>query len=477
MPSAPDPRQPNRTRQPSSRPAQPGQRPAQPTQRAAQSAARPVQFSSRSAQPVQRTGQQPSARSVRIRFLTRLSSPLLVRLSLQAVLALSIRHLLSERRPPNRIRITLAARMALLRRPARATTRMLVAVPKKKSSPVPMIVGVVVAVIALATIAFFVVPAVKGFFTGEDTKVAAGQQVTVTIPDGASGDTIASILSENHIVENPKDYYAAVKKLNADMSLKPGTYSFTTLMDATKVVQQLMEGPNAGSNALTIPEGLTVDQVADRVAQAYDSISKEDFLNQAKASNYVDDYSFLKGAANDSLEGFLFPKTYSLGDSPTADDLIRAMLDQFKTEYKSLDFASCEAKIKERYGVEMSDYDIVNLASIVEREGLNADQRAHVASVFYNRLAGKLDGLRYLNSDATMMYVTGGEVTADDLQSDSPYNTYKHEGLPPTPICSPSLEALKATLEPTDSDDLYFYITQDEEYFSQTYEEHQQSWN
>lgn len=124
-----------------------------------------------------------------------------------------------------------------------------------------MIIGVVVAVLALAAIAFFVVPAVKGFFAGEDTKVTAGQQVTVTIPDGASGDTIASILSENHIVENPKDYYAAVKKLNADMSLKPGTYSFTTLMDATKVVQQLMEGPNAGSNALTIPEGLTVDQV------------------------------------------------------------------------------------------------------------------------------------------------------------------------------------------------------------------------
>ena len=340
-----------------------------------------------------------------------------------------------------------------------------------------MIIGAVVAVIVLAAIAFFAVPAVKGLLGGEDANVTAGQQVTVTIPEGASGDTIASILSENHIVENPKDYYAAVKKLNADMSLKPGTYSFTTLMDATKVVQQLMEGPNAGSDALTIPEGLTVDQVADRVAQAYDSISKEDFLNQAKASNYVNDYPFLKGTANDSLEGFLFPKTYSLGKKPSADDVIRAMLDQFNSEYKSLDFAGCEAKIKERYGVVMSDYDIINLASIVEREGLNAEQRAHVASVFYNRLAGKLDGLRYLNSDATMMYVTGGEVTADDLQSDSPYNTYKHEGLPPTPICSPSLEALKATLEPTDSDDLYFYITQDEEYFSQTYEEHQQSWN
>ena len=185
-----------------------------------------------------------------------------------------------------------------------------------------MIIGGVVAVLALVAIVFFVVPAVKGFFGGEGAKVAAGQQVTITIPDGASGDSIASILSENHIVEDPKDYYAAVKKLNADMSLKPGTYSFNTLMDATKVVQQLMEGPNAGSDALTIPEGLTVDQVADRVAKAYDSISKEDFLNQAKASNYVNDYAFLKDAANDSLEGFLFPKTYAVADDADAADVL-----------------------------------------------------------------------------------------------------------------------------------------------------------
>ncbi len=451
MPSASDPRQQSRQGQSVPRPAQPGQRPAQPTQR--------------SAQPTRRTAQQPAARPAQpaggSRFKQQAPAQ---RTQGQAPQSRSHAH-----HAHGSHGVAPATRSSYNTRARRGA--------QKKSSPVPMIIGGVVAVLALVAIVFFVVPAVKGFFAGEDAKVTAGQQVTITIPDGASGDSIASILSENHIVENPKDYYAAVKKLNADMSLKPGTYSFTTLMDATKVVQQLMEGPNAGSDALTIPEGLTVDQVADRVAKAYDSISKEDFLNQAKASNYVKDYSFLEGAANDSLEGFLFPKTYSLGKKPSADDVIRAMLDQFNTEYKSLDFAGCEAKIKERYGVEMSDYDIINLASIVEREGLNAEQRAHVASVFYNRLAGKLDGLCYLNSDATMMYVTGGEVTADDLQSDSPYNTYKHEGLPPTPICSPSLEALKATLEPTDSDDLYFYITQDEEYFSQTYEEHQQSWN
>lgn len=466
MSSASDPRQPNRTRQPASRPVPSGQRPVQLTPRAAQPVARPAQPSSR---PAQRPGQQPASRPVQQSAARAAQSAGGARFKQQAPTQRAQAPQSHAHHAHGTHGVAPAAPSSYNTHARRGA--------QKKSSPVPMIIGTVVAVVVLAVIAFFAVPAVKGLLGGEDASVTAGQQVTVTIPDGASGDTIASILSENHIVENPKDYYAAVKKLNADMSLQPGKYSFTTLMDATKVVQQLIEGPNAGSDALTVPEGLTVDQVADRVAQAYGSISKNDFLNQAKASNYVNDYPFLKGAANDSLEGFLFPKTYSLGKKPSADDVIRAMLDQFNTEYKSLDFAGCEAKIKERYGVGMSDYDIINLASIVEREGLNADQRAHVASVFYNRLAGKLDGLRYLNSDATMMYVTGGEVTAADLQSDSPYNTYKHEGLPPTPICSPSLEALKATLEPTDSDDLYFYITQDEEYFSQTYEEHQQSWN
>ena len=466
MSSASDPRQPNRTRQPASRPVPSGQRPVQLTPRAAQPVARPAQPSSR---PAQRPGQQPASRPAQQSAARAAQSAGGARFKQQAPTQRAQAPQSHAHHAHGTHGVAPAAPSSYNTHARRGA--------QKKSSPVPMIIGTVVAVVVLAVVAVFAVPAVKGLLGGEDASVTAGQQVTVTIPDGASGDTIASILSENHIVENPKDYYAAVKKLNADMSLQPGTYSFTTLMDATKVVQQLIEGPNAGSDALTVPEGLTVDQVADRVAQAYGSISKDDFLNQAKASNYVNDYPFLKGAANDSLEGFLFPKTYSLGKKPSADDVIRAMLDQFNTEYKSLDFAGCEAKIKERYGVGMSDYDIINLASIVEREGLNAEQRAHVASVFYNRLAGKLDGLRYLNSDATMMYVTGGEVTAADLQSDSPYNTYKHEGLPPTPICSPSLEALKATLEPTDSDDLYFYITQDEEYFSQTYEEHQQSWN
>ena len=163
----------------------------------------------------------------------------------------------------------LMARTALLRPRARAITRALAVVPKRKL-PGAYDYRWRRRRACACRDRFLCRASCQGLFAGEDAKVTAGQQVTIAIPDGASGDSIASILSENHIVENPKDYYAAVKKLNADMSLKPGTYSFTTLMDATKVVQQLMEGPNAGSDALTIPEGLTVDQIADRVAKAYD---------------------------------------------------------------------------------------------------------------------------------------------------------------------------------------------------------------
>lgn len=347
---------------------------------------------------------------------------------------------------------------------------------RKKGSPFPVIIGVLVAIAVVAGAAIFIFPRLFG---ESEQAVEAGQQVAITIPDGASGDAIASILSENHIIEEPSEYFAAVKKLNAEMSLKPGEYQFETLQDPVDVVKQLVEGPNARGAKLIVPEGRTVEQMAQLVEETY-GISSDDFLAQAKASAYVADYPFLSEAADDSLEGFLYPKTYTFTGTPTADRVIRAMLDQYQTDVvDALDFSASRVAINEGYGLDLSDYDLLTLASVVEREGLNAEQRAHVASVFLNRLSGKGDfaGRPYLQSDATLMYVTGGAVTAEDIQNiDSPYNTYKNTGLPPTPICAPSLEAIEAALNPAESNDLYFYITQDEEYFSENYDEHMQSW-
>lgn len=348
--------------------------------------------------------------------------------------------------------------------------------PPKKGSPVPVVIGVLIAIAVVAGAALFLFPRIFG---GDSANIEAGQQVSITIPEGSSGDAIATILVDNHIIADSGEYYAAVKKLNAEMSLKPGDYQFETLQDPLSVVKQLVAGPNLEGVKLTVPEGKTVEQTAQLVEDAY-GISADEFISQAKASAYAGDYPFLADAGNDSLEGFLYPKTYTFAGTPTADEVIRAMLDQYQLDvFDAFDFDAGRAAISATYGIELSDYELLTLASIVEREGLNADQRAHVASVFLNRLAGKGDfaGRPYLQSDATLMYETGGAVTAEDIQGiDSPYNSYQNAGLPPTPICSPSSEAILATLEPTDSDDLYFYITQDEEYFSQTYDEHMQSW-
>lgn len=337
----------------------------------------------------------------------------------------------------------------------------------------PVILALVAAIALVAAFLLLVLPAVTGLFSSgtDESQVEAGVEVQVNIPTGASGDQIASILSDANVIPNPKDYYAAVKAQNADTLLKPGDYQFTTLMDPDDVVTQLVAGPNVQGVTLTVAEGLTVAQTAQRVEEVY-GIPADEFVAQAKASNYVADYPFLEGAANDSLEGFLYPKTYSFAGTPTSDDIIRAMLDQYDTEVaSSLDFEGARSAIRERYGIEMTDYDFLIMASIIEREGLNDDQRYKVSSTFYNRLEAGMA----LQSDATMMYVTGGAVTADDLDQDSPYNTYLNRGLPPTPICAPSLNSIEAALAPVDTNYLYFFITSDDEWFSETYDDHLQA--
>lgn len=317
---------------------------------------------------------------------------------------------------------------------------------QQRRSKAPAIAAIVAVLVVAAIAYFFVVPAVKSIFAPQQEQtVPAGQDVTITIPEGASGDDIASILSKNHIVENPKDYYAAVAKEGAEMSLKPGDYALKTGMNAVDVVKQLVAGPNAGA-VLTIQEGLTLEQTAERIEAVY-GISKDEFLAQAKASKYVDDYPFLEDAYNDSLEGYLYPKTYTFTDTPTADDIIRKLLDQFVSETASLNL--------DKGANGLSAQQIVTMASLIERETAVDSERPTIASVIYNRLDADMP----LQIDAAIVYARGGgnqAVTYSDLQIDSPYNVYKNYGLTPGPICSPSISSIKAALNPDKTDYLYY---------------------
>lgn len=313
-------------------------------------------------------------------------------------------------------------------------------------SPVAVVAAVVAVIAAVAGVLLFVVPAVSSLISPSSSSVPAGQEVQVTIPEGASGDVIASRLAEAHVIDDPKKYYAAVEKLDAAMSLKPGDYILYTGMDPQDVVRQLVEGPNVEGVKLVVQEGLTVQQTAANVEATY-GIPADEFLAQAKASNYVADYPFLDGAYDDSLEGYLYPKTYSLGDNPTVDDIIRALLNQFMAETADIDYSATYNGL--------TFQQIMSMASLIERETAVPDERPLVASVIYNRLEADMP----LQIDAAIVYARGGGsqgVTYADLEIDSPYNVYKNKGLTPGPICSPSISSIKAAIQPADTDYLYY---------------------
>lgn len=334
-----------------------------------------------------------------------------------------------------------------------------------KRSKLPLIIGIVLAVVIVAAALFF--SGVLSSCSAQET-VAEGTQVEVTVPEGSSTKDVAQILYDAKLIGTTGDFTGAVDRANASTSLKPGTYQFTGGTSADDIVAQMEQGPQ--TDTVTVPEGSTVAQTAKLVAQATDNrITAKAFRKCANnASSYKKDYSFVKGAYNDSLEGFLFPKTYSIAKDATADDVVRMMLDQYKQEVSALDYSYAKKK-------GLSAYDVLILASVIEKEAAS-DNRATVSSVFYNRLDKNMP----LQSDATVAYVVGHDPTSSDLSTSSPYNTYLNTGLPAGPICSPSIDSLQAACQPESTDYLYFYFAKDSNgdmqyYFSKTYKQHQQA--
>lgn len=332
--------------------------------------------------------------------------------------------------------------------------------------------------VALAVVALLVVIATviaylnsRSQDNAQTASITAGEHIKVTIPSGANAARIAQLLVQERVISDGKAFLSAIQKQDVASKIKSGTYELVAGSDYQQLIDRLIQGPNSSENALVVPEGFTVDKLADLVSQQF-GISRDDFLAQAKASNYVDEFPFLKDAQNDSLEGFLWPKTYDFSSTtPTSDAIIKLMLTQYKTETANLDFEGAQQNIKQQYGITMSRYDFIKLASIIEKEALIDEDRPLIASVMFNRLKADMP----LQSDATMGYVTKGKVTPQDLKSDSPYNTQNKKGFPPTPICSPGIASLSAAILPATTDNYYFWITKDEHKFSKTYDEHLQA--
>ena len=348
---------------------------------------------------------------------------------------------------------------------------------RPKKSKAPAIVAAVLAVLVVGGLAWGALTLFNSCSAQSVELLAEGQEATITVAEGAGAKVVGEQLAEARLVSNAGDFTKRVNEMGVDSQLKPGTYTFAGGMSLDAIINQLTAGPVA--NALTISEGSTLEAVAQSVATFTENrITADAFTAAASdASSYAADYDFLADAGTNSLEGFLFPKTYEIGDDATAESVVRMMLDQFKTETSGLDWSYPQSQ-------GLTIYDAVKLASIVERESSGDEQiRAQVASVFYNRLNNFGDpNYGFLQSDATTAYELGHDPTPEDIKNPTPFNTYTNTGLPPTPICSPGLDCLQAVCNPAQTNYFFFYFAPDESgtmqyYFSETYEEHQQTFS
>jgi UPF0755 protein len=293
----------------------------------------------------------------------------------------------------------------------------------------------------------------------------------------ASGESAAMVLQRMQslgIVNEPFLLQAYLRYLGVDRAIQAGRYVLSGTMTPRELAQALQRAWMPPI-VLTVPEGWRLEQIAAALPVARAPFSAEEFLDASRLGTYSPG---LLAELHDptNLEGFLFPDTYHLAENSQAAELVTAMLEAFDKRV--------DAELRTAYAQRgLSLYQAVTLASIVEREAIVPDERPLIASVFLNRLAL---GIK-LDADPTVQYALGRQpdgawwkpiLTMGDLQIESPYNTYLYAGLPPSPIASPGLAALRAVAFPESSPYLYFRAACDgsgRHVFAETFERHLQN--
>jgi UPF0755 protein len=285
---------------------------------------------------------------------------------------------------------------------------------------------------------------------------------TVVVHRGATLRAVADSLYDRRIIASRTAFLLWLRMSGHDRSVQAGKYAFARGEGAVSAVRSL-SGPAPLETSVTVPEGLTIEQTASRIA-AFHPLDTAEFARLCRDPGFIRRTQF-PGAP--SLEGYLFPDTYRFLEEAAPASVIGAMVARFSEAFATLDAAPAASR-------GLSGRDIVILASIVEKEAALAEERPRIAGVFYNRLRLGLP----LGADPTVRYALkkfGGPLSADDLNAASPYNTRCRRGLPPGPICSPGLASLQATVSPAETNELYFVAKWDGSgghEFSVTNEEH-----
>lgn len=340
---------------------------------------------------------------------------------------------------------------------------------RRRRNPVATVVALVMAAAVVVTASVYafgwlgdLLPTIS-VGAGDDVQDYEGAgtgEVLVEIPAGAGGGQIAQILAEADVVASTGAFTAALQADPRSSSIQPGTYRMARQMSSQAALARLLDGNYREINGVTVREGLWVSETFEVLAEATGhEVSDYEDVDPATLD--------LPEAAEGELEGFLYPSTYEFATDSTPEDQLRAMVELGKRKYAEIGVPEDELR------------DVIIKASIVQGEGMFAEDLPKVARVVENRLEDTSETGGRLEMDSTIHFIfqeRGKAGTTDEQrQVDDPYNTYVNPGLPPGPINSPGEAAIRAALNPEPGDWLYFVTvnpTTGETRFTDSYEEH-----
>jgi UPF0755 protein len=283
-----------------------------------------------------------------------------------------------------------------------------------------------------------------------------GPGIPVVIPQGDDADAIGSVLQDRGVIADSGRFDGYVKAQAEGSDFKAGTYTFQAGTGYNTIIARLNAGPAAGYARLVIPEGFRLTQIEALLRHV--GINPKAYAAAVRAA--VPPAGF---GHHLNMEGFMFPATYQIRPHEAPGTLVSQQLAAFREAFSQVNMSYARSK-------NLTPYDVLRIASMIEREARVPGDRAKVAAVIYNRLRLGMP----LGIDATILYHLGSwtaTITASDLSDPEPYNLRLHTGLPPTPICNPGLASLEAAAHPDDADYLYYVAIPGKaaQYFTSSY--------
>ena len=312
--------------------------------------------------------------------------------------------------------------------------------------------------------------------------------VTVDIPKDPTLDTVTEVLAKNGVIGEP-NYFRMYATLTKSDTFTQGSYELTKDMDYQAIISNLQGNSRRTDTVeVTITEGMSVVEIADKLVEEKALSEKDDFLKLCSSDDFDKDFDFLAAIKNGSdryfkLEGYLYPDKYEFYQNDDPKSIIYKLLNNYeKRMYEKQDFGYDKLysvhKLMEKYETEYSLDEIMTIASIIQAEAADKEDMYYVSSILHNRLdADASMGVSKLGLDSTKYYpYRSEEALPDNVSSNykSRYDTYDNEGLPPGPICNPGMEAIKAALKPYDSS--YYFFCHDKygnAYYASTIYEHE----